>query len=101
MFCHILLSILKENNCDYYLDDGYNLGRFIYSQKILKKNGELSEDKVKLFDRLGIDWSIKEVKKNPSWDEMFILASNYYNKNEFFLFHLIYISLLKFHLNYL
>lgn len=67
---------------DYYLDDGYNLGRFIYSQKILKKNGELSEDKIKLFDDLGIDWSIKEVKKNPSWEEMFILASNYYNKNK-------------------
>ena len=64
---------------DYYLEDGYNLGGFIYSQKQLKKQGKLSDDRIKLFDDLGIDWTIKEVKKNPSWDEMFKLASNYYN----------------------
>ena len=64
---------------DYYLEDGYNLGGFIYSQKQLKKQGKLSEDRIKLFDDLDIDWTIKEVKKNPSWDEMFKLASNYYN----------------------
>ena len=64
---------------DYYLEDGYNLGGFIYSQKQLKKQGKLSEDRINLFDDLDIDWTIKEVKKNPSWDEMFKLASNYYN----------------------
>lgn len=65
---------------EYILEDGYNLGGFIYSQKQLKKQGKLSEDRIKLFDDLGIDWTIKEVKKNPSWDEMYKLASNYYNE---------------------
>ena len=49
-------------------------------QKQLKKQGKLSEDRIKLFDDLGIDWTIKEVKKNPNWDEMYKLASNYYNE---------------------
>ena len=65
---------------DFCLEDGYNLGRFIYTQKQLKKNGKLSEERISLFNKLGIDWTIKEVKKNPSWDEMFMLAKNYYNK---------------------
>ena len=64
---------------DYYLDDGYNLGGFIYNQKQLKRQGKLSKDKIKLFDDLGIDWTIKEVKKNPSWEEMYKLAFNYFN----------------------
>lgn len=64
---------------DYYLEDGYNLGGFIYNQKQLKRQGKLSEDRIKLFDNLGIDWMIKEVKKNPSWDEMYKLAMNYFN----------------------
>ena len=64
---------------DYLLDDGYNLGRFIYNQKQLKKQGKLSDDRIQLFDELGIDWTIKEVKKNPSWDEMYRLANNYFN----------------------
>lgn len=64
---------------DYILDDGYNLGSFIYNQKNLKRDGKLSPDRVKLFDDLGINWTIKEVKKNPSWDEMFKLAKNYFD----------------------
>ena len=65
---------------DYYLEDGYNLGRFIYNQKQLKKQGKLSEEKIKLFDNLLIDWTIKEVKKNLSWEEMYLLANNYFNE---------------------
>ena len=53
---------------DYILEDGYNLGGFVYNQKILKRDGKLSSDRIKLFDDLGIDWTIKEVKKNPSWN---------------------------------
>ena len=64
---------------EYYLEDGYNLGGFIYNQKQLRKQGKLSEDRIKLFDNLGIDWTIKDVKKNPSWDEMYLLATNYFN----------------------
>lgn len=65
---------------NYILEDGYNLGSFIYGQKLLKRDGKLSSDRVKLLDDLGIDWTIKEVKKNLSWDEMYILATNYFNK---------------------
>lgn len=64
---------------DYILEDGYNLGGFVYNQKLLKRDGKLSSDRIKLFEDLGIDWTIKEVKKNPSWDEMYKLASNYFN----------------------
>ena len=64
---------------EYYLEDGYNLGGFIYNQKQLKKQGKLSEDRIKLFDDLGIDWTINEVKKNPNWDQMYKLATNYFN----------------------
>lgn len=65
---------------EYYTEDGYNLGGFIYSQKQLKKKGLLSPERIKMFDDLGIDWTIKEVKNNITWDEMCELASSYYKK---------------------
>ena len=73
----------EHNNIDlpknYYLEDGYNLGGFIYNQKILRRDNKISDERIKLLDKLGIDWSIKEVKKSPGWDFMYKLATAYYN----------------------
>ena len=70
-------NINLPNN--YYLEDGYNLGGFIYNQKILRRDNKLSDERIELLDKLGIDWSIKEVKKSPGWDFMYKLATAYYN----------------------
>ncbi len=80
----LVLEYYKENGHinipkSYDTKDGYNLGGFLFNQKLLKRYGKLSKDRIKLFDDLGIDWTIKEIKKNPSWDEMYKLAVNYYN----------------------
>ena len=64
---------------NYYLSDGYNLGSFIYNQKALKRSGKLSPERIEMFNKLNIDWTIKEVKQTLSWDEMFKLARNYFN----------------------
>ncbi len=80
----LVLEYYKENGHinipkSYDTKDGYNLGGFLFNQKLLKRDGKLSKDRIQLFDDLGIDWTIKEIKKNPSWDEMYKLAVNYYN----------------------
>ena len=40
-----------------------NIGRFLYEQKVLKANGELSENKIELLDTLEINWTLRTAKE--------------------------------------
>lgn len=54
---------------------GIYLGRWIQDQRYNKK--KLSEKQISLLEDIGMVWQLK--KKTPSWEEMYILAKDYYN----------------------
>jgi superfamily II DNA or RNA helicase len=91
-----LLSYVKLNNkvCtqDYITDDGYNLGRWINSQRNIFKNNTLTKDKIKLLEKVsGWEWEpteaawqtghnylLKYIKENRK-----ICPSSYINNDNF------------------
>lgn len=52
------------------------LGRWINRQRDLKKKGELSEERIRRLDSIGMIWEVFV----EDWDEMYALACEYYNE---------------------
>ena len=70
----------KENgsldvNKKYVTEDGFELGKWIYNQKIRYNSKQLSSDKTKKLEQIGIEWL---ETKYLSWQEVFLLATKYY-----------------------
>ena len=62
-----------------YAENGYNLGEWITTQRQAYKNGKLSEEKIKLLEKIGMRF---ENKKNIiGWEEYYKLAKVYFEKN--------------------
>ena len=56
-------------------ENGYNLGNWIIQQRQYKKNNNLSEEKIKKLEKIGMIWSIR-----LDWNGMYDLAKKYYEK---------------------
>ncbi|MDE6285302.1 MAG: helicase associated domain-containing protein [Bacilli bacterium] len=72
----------KENNnlnipSDYIYNDK-NLGMWIGSQRQKYKNKKISEDRIRLLNLLNMDWVGRD--NEMLWNEMYILAKDYYDK---------------------
>ena len=62
-----------------YAENGYNLGEWITTQRQVYKSGKLSEEKIKLLEKIGMRF---ENKKNIiGWEEYYKLAKVYFEKN--------------------
>ena len=62
-----------------YDENGYNLGGWITTQRQTYKSGKLSEEKIKLLEKIGMRF---ENKKNIiGWEEYYKLAKVYFEKN--------------------
>ena len=62
-----------------YAENGYNLGEWITTQRQTYKSGKLSEEKIKLLEKIGMRF---ENKKNIiGWEEYYKLAKVYFEKN--------------------
>ncbi|WP_158566428.1 DEAD/DEAH box helicase [Micromonospora craterilacus] len=53
---HGHLRVLHDHTCD----DGYRLGQFIVAQRMLRKRGTLTPDRIAQLDALGMMWDIRE-----------------------------------------
>lgn len=61
---------------DYIGDSGFRLGDWLVRQRRSRNMGELSDEKVKLLDKIGFSWQSESV-----WDEGYRHAKAYYDKN--------------------
>ncbi len=62
-----------------YDENGYNLERWIYTQRKVYRNGKLGKEKIELLDKIGMRF---ENKKNIiGWEEYYKLAKAYFEKN--------------------
>ena len=62
-----------------YDENGYNLERWIYTQRKVYRNGKLGKEKIELLDKIGMRF---ENKKNIiGWEEYYKLAKVYFEKN--------------------
>lgn len=82
---NIAVAYYEENNNlnisrNYVTSDGYSLGTWVFEQKKKYRAGRLSANEIELLEKLKINWEIKEVKKNISWEESYELAKKYYYK---------------------
>ena len=59
-----------------YNDDGINLGMWLYTQRQYYKKGKLDENKILLLNKIGMIYSIRNVKL--TWEEWYELAKKYY-----------------------
>lgn len=55
-------------------EDGYKLGMWIYRQRTLKASNNLSENRIKQLEKIGMIWSVRE----NLWDTKYSLAKKYY-----------------------
>ena len=61
----------------YTTNNGEKLGAWIGLQRKQYKEGKLSNDRIKLLEKVGMVWSIYDIQ----WDEYFDLASKYYSEH--------------------
>ena len=62
-----------------YNENGYNLGTWIITQRQKYKNKKLSQEKVKLLEKIGMRFSTD--KNEKEWMKNYGLAEAYFNKN--------------------
>lgn len=63
--------------------DGYAVGKWLYSQKIKYSENKLSNEKIELLEKLGINWDLNRISRTNkalTWDENYELARNYFSK---------------------
>ena len=61
----------------YTTNDGVRLGSWIGTQRKQHKEGELSDEKIELLERIGMVWSVYDAQ----WNECYNLSVDYYNNN--------------------
>ena len=59
----------------YITEDGIKLGIWICNQRMNYKNGKLDDQQIKLLNDIGMLWKIEK----QTWEEMYLLAQNYFN----------------------
>ena len=71
----------KANNGDCNVPDDYpdnrSLGSWVGNQRMVMKKGKLSDDQVKLLEKIGFIWDAR----SAFWEKMFNALSEYNNKN--------------------
>lgn len=80
---HQYYELAKEYYCENgkllmsqnYTTDGYNLGRWVQTQRKSYKNGKLTKEKIDLLENIGMVWSPYDVR----WFEYYNLLVIYYN----------------------
>lgn len=63
---------------NYTTSDGKTLGLWLQTQRNNYRDGKLRPERIKQLEDIGITWQINQ---HHSWDEMFLLAEKYYEKN--------------------
>ena len=81
--CHRNLEIphkFKTKNGYEYDDDGIALGIWINTQRQNYKEGKLSQDKIRLLEKIGINF--EKTVRDIQWENTYRLACNYYRKHQ-------------------
>lgn len=74
-YYHKHSNLLVPKN--YVAEDGQNLGLWIASKRCAYTNGELSLEKIKKLEAIGMNWKLKE----RDWNKKYTLARTYYNEH--------------------
>lgn len=61
----------------YITKEGLRLGGWLSDQRSLYKKGRLSDRKTTVLESMGVRWQVN----SSTWEEMFALAEDYYNRN--------------------
>jgi hypothetical protein len=72
--------VKREGHCivpQSHKEDGTNLGHWVSDQRVSKRKGGLSADKVRRLEELGIAWDIAWAQIEAKWEHMFVLLETY------------------------
>lgn len=78
---HLNVTYLFKTKDGYsYDEDGFCLGRWLKKQRLLYRDGLLSEGRIKLLEKINMDFNIIDFEEN--WQEKFELAKKYYEAHK-------------------
>ena len=63
-----------------YDEEGLSLGIWVYDQRLSYRNNQLSSERIKLLELIGMRFNNKRIITNKSWEDMYEYAKKYYNE---------------------
>ena len=74
---------IEKGNCDVpqKYSENPQLGRWVTTQRVKKKGGNLAQEKIDKLDRLYFNWG-KNMPTTPSWSEMYQRLVSYWKEHE-------------------